>query len=86
MLDKMKELFAMQRKMSEIKKKLEGTDFELASSDGLVKITMNGAQEVREIRLKENISETDRIRLEKTLKDNNAIKKPFRYFNNAYLC
>ena len=61
MFDKMKGLFEMQKKMQEVKKELENTDFDIQSSDGLVKITMNGAQEVKEITIK-NILENQKRR------------------------
>ncbi|MGA2775594.1 MAG: YbaB/EbfC family nucleoid-associated protein [Candidatus Omnitrophota bacterium] len=49
MFDKMKQLLEMQKKMQEMKRELENTDFEISSSDGLVKLTMTGAQEVKNI-------------------------------------
>ena len=77
MFDKMKGLFEMQKKMQEVKKELENTDFDIQSSDGLVKITMNGAQEVKEITIKNNLGEPEKARLNNALKDtfNRAIKR-----------
>lgn len=77
MLDKMKALFEMQKKMQEVKKDLENTNFDIQSSDGLVKITMNGAQEVKEIMIKDSLGEADKARLSNSLKDtfNRAIKR-----------
>lgn len=71
MLDKMKALFEMQKKMQAVKRELENTNFDIQSSDGLVKITMNGAQEVKGIVIKDN------PQLENALKDtlNRAIKR-----------
>jgi len=71
MFDKMKALFEMQKKMQAVKRELENTNFDIQSSDGLVKITMNGAQEVKEIVIKDN------PQLENALKDtfNRAIKR-----------
>lgn len=71
MLDKMKALFEMQKKMQEVKRELENTNFEIQSTDGLVKITMNGAQEVKGIVIKDN------PQLETSMKDtfNRAIKR-----------
>ncbi|MDD5692100.1 MAG: YbaB/EbfC family nucleoid-associated protein [Candidatus Omnitrophica bacterium] len=71
MLDKMKALFEMQKKMQAVKRELENTNFDILSSDGLVKITMNGAQEVKGIVIKDN------PQLENALKDtfNRAIKR-----------
>jgi len=77
MFDKMKQLMEMQKKMQEMKRQLDNTDFEVASSDGLVKITMTGSQEIKEISLQANLKEADKIALEKALKDayNRAIKR-----------
>jgi len=77
MFDKMKGLFEMQKKMQEVKRRLEETHFDIQSSDGLVKITMNGAQEVRAITIKENLTEQEKMRLEGALKDtfNRSIKR-----------
>ena len=77
MFDKMKGLFEMQKKMQEVKRVLEDTNFDIQSSDGLVKITMNGAQEVRAITVKDNLSEQEKARLDAALKDtfNRSIKR-----------
>ena len=69
MFDKMKGLFEMQKKMQEVKRALEDTNFDIQSSDGTVKITMNGAQEVKEVVIKDNLGESEKARLEGTLKD-----------------
>lgn len=67
----------MQRKVQEIKRELENTDFEISSSDGLVKITMNGAQEVKAVVFQGEPKEIDKAELEKAVKDayNRAIKR-----------
>ena len=77
MFDKMKNLFEMQKKMQEVKRVLENTNFDIQSSDGLVKITMNGAQEVQAITLKDNLAQLDKTCLEGALKDtfNRGIKR-----------
>jgi len=77
MFDKMKQLLEMQGKMQEMKRELENTYFDVLSSDGLVKVTMNGAQEVREIVLKNDAQLQEKTVLEKSLKDayNSAIKR-----------
>ena len=77
MFDKMKQLMEMQNKMQEIKRELENTYFDVLSSDGLVKVTMNGAQEVREIVLQNDAQSQEKTVLEKSLKDayNRAIKR-----------
>lgn len=77
MFDKMKDLLAMQRKMQEIKRSLEETNFDLQSPDGLVKITMNGAQEIKAVTLKEDLTDAEQSRLAGVLKDtvNRSIKR-----------
>ncbi len=77
MFDKMKGLLEMQRKMQGVKRELENTNFDIQSSDGLVKITMNGVQEVKEVIMEDNLSEAQRPQLENALRDtfNRAIKR-----------
>jgi DNA-binding YbaB/EbfC family protein len=77
MLDKMKALFEMQKKMQEVKRELDNTNFDIVSSDGLVKITMNGSQEVKEVVIKDNLEGIENAHLESSLKDafNRAIKR-----------
>ena len=77
MFDKMKGLLQMQKKMQEVKRELDNINFDIQSSDGLVKITMNGTQEVKAVTIKDNLSEQEEARLEGVLKDtfNQAIKR-----------
>lgn len=77
MFDKMKALMDMKKKMEEVKRELEHTTFEIASSDGLVKITMNGSQEVKEVFLQKDINDISKEALEKAIKDvyNRGIKR-----------
>ena len=77
MLDKMKALMEMQRKMQQMKRELDNTNFEIASSDGLVKIIMNGSQEVKEVSITGDIAALEKSQLEKTIKEtyNRAIKR-----------
>jgi len=74
MFDKMKALMEMQRKMQELKKELEATVFEIASSDASVKISMNAAQEVLGVTIQ---GSPERGALESALKDcfNRAVKR-----------
>jgi len=78
MIDKMRQLMEMQRKIQEIKRQLDNTFFEISSSDGLAKVTMNGSQEVKMIVFTEGALETDeaKTKLEEAAKDayNRAIK------------
>lgn len=77
MFDKMKALMDMKKKMEDVKRELDNTDFEVASSDGLVKITMNGSQEVKEVCIQKDIQGMDKVNLEKAIKDayNRSIKR-----------
>ena len=77
MFDKMKGLFQMQQKMQEVKRVLEDTNYDIQSPDGLVKITMNGAQEVKAITVKDNLTEQEKTRLDGVLKNtfNRSIKR-----------
>ncbi len=77
MFDKMKQLMEMQKKMQEMKRQLDETFFEIASSDGLVKITMSGSQEVRDISIQKEVQGIEKAALEKAMKDayNRAIKR-----------
>lgn len=63
MFDKMKALMDMQKKMQEMKRELDNTDFQTQSSDGLVKITMNGSQEVKEISITGELKEIEKANL-----------------------
>jgi len=77
MFDKMKQLMDMQRKMQEVKRQLEDSSFDILSSDGLIKITMNGAQEVKNVSIQADLKGADKAVLEKAAKDayNRAIKR-----------
>jgi len=76
MIDKMRQLMEMQKKVQEIKRQLDQTIFEISSSDGLVMVAMNGSQEVKEVRLAEGAKCAEKTKLEEALKDayNRAIK------------
>ena len=76
MLDKMKQLWQMQKKMQELKRELERTTFEVASQDGLVKVGMNGSQELQCVTLAP-LEGVDKARLEKAVKEavTRAIKR-----------
>lgn len=69
MLDKMKQLMEMQRKMQELKRELENTVFEVESGDRSVKIVMSGSQEVKEVLINADLSKADRPGLERASKD-----------------
>ena len=73
----MKQLMDMQKKMQEVKRQLESSNFDILSSDGLIKITMNGSQEVKEVSIQADLKNTEKAILEKSAKDayNRAIKR-----------
>lgn len=77
MFDKMKALMDMKKKMEEVKRELEVATFEVASSDGIIKITMNGSQEVKQVSVQKDIQGIGKEILEKAIKDvyNRAIKR-----------
>ncbi|MDD5254565.1 MAG: YbaB/EbfC family nucleoid-associated protein [Candidatus Omnitrophica bacterium] len=77
MFDKIKGLMEMQKKMQQAKRELESTAFEVASPDGLVKLTMNGSQEVSALTIQGELTEAGKRALEQALKDvyNKAIKR-----------
>ena len=67
----------MQKKMQEMKRELENTSFDVLSSDGLVKVTMTGAQEVKNIAIQGELTSLDKLALEKSIKDayNRSVKR-----------
>ena|SRR3989338_7569429 len=77
MFDKMKAMLDMQKKMQEMKRELENTTFEIISLDGVVKITMTGAQEVKEVSITQDLIGIEKQILEKAVKDvyNKGIKR-----------
>jgi len=77
MFDKMKALMDMQKKMQEMKRELDNTNFDVQSAAGLVKITMNGSQEIKAINIQGDLKALEKADLEKAAKDafNIAIKR-----------
>jgi len=77
MFDKMKALLEMKSKMEQMKRELENTTFEVRSSCGLVKVTMSGAQELKELKINGDIAKIDKAALENASRDafNRAIKR-----------
>jgi DNA-binding protein YbaB len=63
--------------MQDIKRQLDALSFEVKSSDGVVSITMNGSQEVKDVVLKPEALSAKPEALARTLKDtfNKAIKR-----------
>lgn len=75
MLDKMKQLWEMKRKMDEIKKELDS--LEMASEDNLVKVTITGSQEIKAVEIKPELASAEKAKLEASLTEtvNRAIKE-----------
>jgi len=81
MFDKIKQLMDMQKKMEAVKRELDNAAFEIASSDGLVKISMSGSQEVKALSLNADFAKMDKLALENSLRDayNRAIKRSHEF-------
>ncbi|MCU0665564.1 MAG: YbaB/EbfC family nucleoid-associated protein [Candidatus Omnitrophica bacterium] len=77
MFDKMKQMMDLQKKVQELKKQLEQATFEVSSSDGVFKVVMNAAQEIKDVILADSYSKVDKGKLEQAIKDtyNRAIKR-----------
>ena len=77
MFDKIKGLMEMRKKLEEVKKELDRTYFDIEGQTGLVKIKMNGSQEVQEVFLTDGFSGASKDKLEKEIKDtlNRAVKR-----------
>lgn len=75
MLDKMKELWEMKKKMDEIKKELDAVTLE--SEDNYVKVGITGSQEIRSVSIKADLATVDKAGLEAALIEtvNRAIKQ-----------
>jgi DNA-binding YbaB/EbfC family protein len=69
MFDKMKQLLEMQKSMQELKRKLEEANFDILSSNGIVKINMNAAQKINNVNINGNLAELDKGVLEKSICD-----------------
>lgn len=75
MLDKMKQLWELKKKMDEVKKELDS--MELASEDKLVKVTVTGSQEVKAVEIKFELAALDKAALERSLSEtmNRAVRE-----------
>ena len=69
MLDKMKQLFEMQKSMQELKRRLEKANFDVLSSNGIVKINMSAAQKINQVNINGDLAEMDKAVLEKSICD-----------------
>ena len=77
MFDKLNALMDMRKKMQQVKDELAAAVFDIRSSQGLVTITMSGAQEVKDIRFESDLSCVQKEALGNEIKDafNRAIKR-----------
>ncbi len=75
MLDKMKQLWEMKRKMDDIKKELDS--LQLASEDSMVKVSITGSQEIKSVELKCDLATVNKTKLEAALAEtvNRAIRE-----------
>lgn len=75
MLDKMKELWEMKRKMDELKKELDAIILE--SEDNYVRVGISGSQEIKSVVIKADLASVDKTQLEAALTEtvNRAIKQ-----------
>lgn len=75
MLDKMKELMELKRKMEEIKKELDLILLE--SEDNYVKVGISGSQTITGVTVKADLATADKARLEASLTEtvNRAIRQ-----------
>ncbi len=75
MFDKMKELWEMKKKVEEIKAELDSMMLE--SEDNLVKVSINGSQEIKFISIKTDLSSIDKVKLESSLLEtvNRAVRQ-----------
>lgn len=68
MLDKMKQLYQLQKKAKEIQKNLRDTEIEAKSSNGLVAVVYNGEQKMVSVEIDQSLLSPDRkTELEQTL-------------------
>ena len=77
MFDKMKQVFQMQKSMQELKRRLEETNFDVSSGNGIVKINMNAAQKINSVNINGNLAELDKAVLEKSICE--AYDKAFKH-------
>ena len=77
MFDKMKQVFEMQKSMQELKRRLEETNFDVSSSNGIVKINMNAAQKINSVNINGNLAELDKAVLETSICD--AYERAFKH-------
>lgn len=62
MLDKMKQVYQMQKKAKEIQKELKATEIEAKSNNGEVAVVFNGEQRLIEISISEEMLSPDKKR------------------------
>ncbi|MCP4913804.1 MAG: YbaB/EbfC family nucleoid-associated protein [Oligoflexia bacterium] len=82
----LKQAQQMQQKMSTLQKELETRELDISSGGGMVKIKVNGKQEILDLKLdKECVDPSDVEMLEELLKTavNQAVKESQDMVNNA---
>ncbi|MEW6075823.1 MAG: YbaB/EbfC family nucleoid-associated protein [Candidatus Omnitrophota bacterium] len=68
-MKELKNFMAMQAKMKQVKERLEDTVFSIDGPGGIVRIVMNGVQEVKEVTVSTPIRESQKESLEKDIKE-----------------
>jgi DNA-binding YbaB/EbfC family protein len=73
MLDKMKQLYDMQKKAKQIQKELKETEIEATSNDGGVTVVFNGEIHIIDVKIDESYLSPDKKgQLEQTVKNTTA--------------
>lgn len=73
MIDKMKQLYDMQKKAKQIQKELKETEIEAKSGDGLVTVTFNGEIHILGVTIDESLLTPEKKReLENSVKNTTA--------------
>lgn len=77
MFDKIKDLWALKGQMAEMKKRMDAMVIKTESEKKLFEITINGSQEVQEIKITGDLSAPDKAVIEQDLKQviNKAVKE-----------
>lgn len=76
MFDKLKDLMQLKAKMAEVKKRLDNMVIKVESPKKYFELTISGAQEVKEIKIINDIKSADQAVLEEDIKNliNKAVK------------
>jgi len=76
MFENLKQLMELKKTMTEMKNRLDGMEIKVQSKKNLFEITVSGSQEVKEIKILNDLTDVKKEDLEKDLKElfNKAIK------------